>query len=188
MQQGIDDDMSNSRRNENMEFGITALVVDDDQDTVEVLAEFLKIKGINVIGKAYDGLEAVMRYIELKPTVIFLDVMMQNHDGFYTLEKIRKVHPDAIIILITGDATKETRKKLLELDASALIYKPYDINEVIEVTNNLVLKLQQDLLKEIALKKSCLENLNAILEHRLSKSERDKIRKAQYFDEKEKLV
>src|SRR5574337_1118765 len=113
--------MSISRRDENMEFGITALVVDDDPDTVEVLSEFLKIKGINVIGRAYDGLEAIMMYMKLKPTVIFLDVMMHNHDGFYTLEKIRKIHPDAIVILITGDATKETRKKLLDLDASALI-------------------------------------------------------------------
>lgn len=180
--------MSIPRRDENMEFGITALVVDDDPDTVEVLSEFLKIKGINVIGRAYDGLEAVMMYMKLKPTVIFLDVMMHDHDGFYTLEKIRKIHPDAIVILITADVTKETRKKLLELDASATIYKPYDINEVIDVTNNLVLKLQQDLLKEIALKKACLENLNAILENRLSKSQRDAIRKAQYFDDKEKLV
>ena len=168
--------------------GITAIVIDDDIDTVEVLAEFLKIKGINVIGRGYDGLEAIMMYMELKPTVVFLDVMMQSHDGFYTLEKIRKIHPDAIVILITGDVTKDTRKKLLKLDASAIIYKPYDINEVIDVTNNLVLKLQQELLKDIAAKKARLDSLNAILGNHLSKSERDAIRRAQYFDDKEKLV
>lgn len=168
--------------------GITAIVIDDDVDTVEVLAEFLTIKGINVIGKGYDGLEAIMMYMDLKPTVVFLDVMMQNHDGFYTLEKIRKIHPDAIVILITGDVTKDTRKKLLKLDASAIIYKPYDINEVIDVTNNLVLKLQQELLRDIASKKTRLDSLNAILGNHLSKSQRDSLRKAQYFDDKEKLV
>jgi two-component system, chemotaxis family, chemotaxis protein CheY len=168
--------------------GITAIVIDDDVDTVEVLAEFLAIKGINVIGKGYDGLEAIMMYMDLKPTVVFLDVMMQSHDGFYTLEKIRKIHPDAIVILITGDVTKETRKKLLKLDASAIIYKPYDINEVIDVTNSLVLKLQQELLRDIAAKKARLDSLNTILGNHLSKSERDAIRKAQYFDDKEKLV
>lgn len=168
--------------------GITAIVIDDDVDTVEVLAEFLKIKGINVIGKGYDGLEAIMMYMELKPTVVFLDVMMESRDGFYTLEKIRKIHPDAIIILITADVTKSTRKRLEELDASAIIYKPYDINEIIDVTNKLVLKLKQELLNDIASKKARLNNLNEILGNRLGKSEREAIRKAQYFDDKEKLV
>lgn len=180
--------MKTSGRDESIQSAITAIVVDDDLDTVEVLSEFLKIKGINVIGSAHDGLEAVMMYMELKPTVVFLDVMMENHDGFYTLEKIRKIHSDAIVILITADITKETRRKLLELDASAIIYKPYDINEVIDVTNNLVLKLQQDLLKDIAAKKARLDILNAILENRVSKLDRDAIRRAQYFDDKEKLV
>lgn len=173
---------------ENRDGGITAIVVDDDIDTVEVLAEFLKIKGINVIGRGYDGLEAIMMYMELKPTVVFLDVMMENRDGFFTLEKIRKIHPDAIVILITADVTRNTKKRLLELDASAIIYKPYDINEVIDVTNKLVRKLKQELLNDIAAKKTHLDNLNAILGNRLCKSERDTIRRAQYFDDKEKLV
>ena len=168
--------------------GITAIVIDDDVDTVEVLSEFLAIKGITVIGKGYDGLEAIMMYMELKPAVVFLDVMMESHDGFYTLEKIRKIHPDAIIILITADVTKNTKKRLLELDASAIIYKPYDINEVIDVTNKLVRKLKQDLLNDIASKKARLDNLNAILGNRMGKSERGANRKAQYFNDKEKLV
>lgn len=57
-----------------------------------------------------------------------------------------------------------------------------------DVTNNLVLKLQQELLKDIAAKKARWDSLNAILGNHLSKSERDAIRKAQYFDDKEKLV
>jgi two-component system chemotaxis response regulator CheY/two-component system response regulator (stage 0 sporulation protein A) len=62
---------------------ITAIVIDDDIDTVEVLVEFLAIKGINVIGKGYDGLKTIiMMYMELKPTVAFLDVMMQAMMGF----------------------------------------------------------------------------------------------------------
>ncbi len=168
--------------------GVTAIVIDDDVDTVEVLSEFLAIKGITVIGKGYDGLEAIMMYMELKPAVVFLDVMMESRDGFYTLEKIRKIHPDAIIILITADVTKNTKKRLLELDASAIIYKPYDINEVIDVTNKLVRKLKQDLLNDIASKKARLDNLNVILGNRMGRSDRDVNRKAQYFNDKEKLV
>jgi hypothetical protein len=56
------------------------------------------------------------------------------------------------------------------------------------VTNNLVLKLQQELLKDIAAKKARLDSLNAILGNHLNKSQRDEICKAQYFDDKEKQV
>ncbi|MFZ0184879.1 MAG: response regulator [Nitrosotalea sp.] len=173
---------------ENTNNGITAIVIDDDADTVAFLCELLKMKGINVIGKGYDGMEAVKLFMKLRPTIVFLDVTMKDHDGFFSLEKIRKIEPDAIVILITGDLSEDTQKRLIELDASSIIYKPYDINEVIRQTNGLIIKLKQELMQDIAIKKARLEKLNVILGNRLRESDIDTIRRAQYFDDKEKLV
>lgn len=164
--------------------GITAIVIDDDVDTVSVLCEFLRIKGINVLGKGYDGIEAVKIYRKLEPDVVFLDVMMENPDGFYTLGKIREIQPDAIVILITADTTEETRKKLLKLDASAIIYKPYDINEVVSETNRLVLKVKEKLLDEIAVKNSRLQEINTILRNLLERSKNNSIHNPKNFNEK----
>ncbi|HJT09288.1 MAG TPA: response regulator [Candidatus Nitrosotalea sp.] len=166
--------------------GITAIVIDDDMDTVSVLSDFLQLKGITVLGKGYGGLEAVKIYENLRPDVVFLDVMMKKHDGFYTLQKIREIQSDAIIILITADMTEETRIKLLEMKASAIIYKPYDINEIVDVVNKLVLKLKQELLEDIAHKKAILCELNYILKKRLERS--NTTNQSQFFNEKEKLV
>ena len=166
--------------------GITTIVIDDDMDTVSVLSDFLQLKGITVLGKGYGGLEAVKIYEKLRPDVVFLDVMMKKHDGFYTLQKIREIQSDAIIILITADITEETRIKLLEMKASAIIYKPYDINEVVDVVNKLVLKLKQELLEDIAHKKAILCELNYILKKRLERS--NTTNQSQFFNEKEKLV
>ncbi len=165
---------------------ITAIVIDDDIDTVSVLSDFLQLKGITVIEKGYGGLEAVKIYEKLRPDVVFLDVMMKKHDGFYTLQKIREIQSDAIIILITADITEETRIKLLEMKASAIIYKPYDINEVVDVVNKLVLKLKQELLEDIAHKKAILCELNYILKKHLERS--NTTNQSHFFDEKEKLV
>jgi two-component system, chemotaxis family, chemotaxis protein CheY len=173
---------------ENIDTGITAIVIDDDADTVSFLSELLEIKGINVIGKGYDGMDAVKLFIKHRPTIVFLDVTMKDHDGFFTLEKIRKIQPDAIVILMTGDMSEETQKRLIELDASAIIYKPYEINEVMRQTNELIIRLKLELMKDIAAKKARLEKLNTILGNRLHESDINTIRKAQYFDEKEKLV
>ena len=116
---------------------ITVIVIDDDKDTVSVLCDFLQIKGIKVIGRGYDGLEAVEIYKKLRPDAVFLDVMMEGYDGIYGLEKIKEIHKDAIVIMVTADMTVSTHDKLIALDASAIVYKPYDINEIMHVIGKL---------------------------------------------------
>ena len=110
----------------------SVIVVDDDRDTVEVFCEYLAIKNIQVLGRGYDGKAAVELYKEHKPDIVLLDVMMPDFDGFYGLEQIRKHDPNAKIIMVTADLTSDTEKKLVELKASAMIYKPYEIDSVIE--------------------------------------------------------
>ena len=104
----------------------TALVVDDDPDAVEMFSDYLENKGVNVIGKAKDGKEGFELYKKLKPDVVFLDVIMPNFDGFYTLQKIREIDSNAKIIMVTADFSPSTKQKLKELKASDIIYKPYD--------------------------------------------------------------
>jgi len=121
--------------NENIRANV--IVIDDDRDTVSALSDFLEIKGLKVIGKGYDGLEAVELYKKLKPDIVFLDVMMDNFDGLYALEKIKKIQPDAVVIMVTADLNEKTTNQLSELRASATIYKPYDINEIMSVLHKL---------------------------------------------------
>lgn len=116
---------------------ITAIVIDDDKDTVSVLCDFLQIKGVKVIGRGYNGLEAVEMYKKLRPDAVFLDVMMEGYDGIYGLEKIREICQDAIVIMVTADMTVSTHNKLITLDASAIVYKPYDIDEIIHILDKL---------------------------------------------------
>ena len=114
------------RKKPKVQKNATALVVDDDPDTVEMFSDYLENKGVSVIGKGKDGKEGFELYKKLKPDVIFLDVIMPNYDGFYTLKKIREVDSDAKIIMVTADFSPSTKKKLKELKASDIIYKPYD--------------------------------------------------------------
>ncbi len=118
---------SNSKRNKTRILkNATALVVDDDPDAVEMFSDYLENKGVNVIGKAKDGKEGFELYKKLKPDVVFLDVIMPNFDGFYTLKKIREIDSNAKIIMVTADFSPSTKQKLKELKASDIIYKPYD--------------------------------------------------------------
>lgn len=109
----------------------TALVVDDDPDAVEMFSDYLEIKGIQVVGKCKNGKEGFDMYEQLKPDVVFLDIMMPEYDGFYALKKIREINPNAKVIMVTADFTSETKKKLRELKPTDVIYKPYDVEKIL---------------------------------------------------------
>ncbi len=111
---------------------VKVIVVDDDVDTVEVFCEYLEIKDITVLGRGYSGKTAVELYERFMPDIALLDVMMPEYDGFYGLENIKKINPNAKVIMVTADLTYDTEKQLKALNASAVIYKPYEIDSVID--------------------------------------------------------
>jgi two-component system, chemotaxis family, chemotaxis protein CheY len=94
---------------------ITAIVIDD-----------LELMNIHVLGKGYNGKDAVDMYSRFRPNIVFLDVMMPDYDGIYALEKIKRINPRASVIIITADQTEEKENKLVELGASEIIYKPIE--------------------------------------------------------------
>ena len=105
----------------------TAIVVDDDHDIVDVFCEYLELKNVSVLGKGYNGKDAIEMYQKFRPDVVFLDVMMPDYTGFYALEKIKRISPDAKVIITTADQAEETENRLVELDASYIVYKPIEL-------------------------------------------------------------
>ena len=118
----------------------TAIVIDDDIDSVDVLCDYLELEGIQILAKGYDGKECVELYQKLTPDLVFLDVMMPHYDGFYALEKIRKHSSSAILIMVTADLTSMTENRLNMLHASTIVYKPYNMKEIMSKVNDLFLE------------------------------------------------
>ena len=113
-------------RNSRMQKNATAIVIDDDPDAVELFSDYLETKGVKVVGKGNDGYQGFELFQKLNPDIVFLDVIMPKYDGFYTLKKIREVSSKAKVIMVTADFSAETKKKLKQLKATEIIYKPYD--------------------------------------------------------------
>ena len=113
----------------------TAIVVDDDHASVSLLAEFLTIKGIKVVGKGYSGKDAVELYQSLRPDFVFLDIMMPHFGGLYALEKIKNMNMNARVIVIPADISSTTAEEIDRFKVP-YIYKPYDFEEVVKITKN----------------------------------------------------
>jgi len=59
--------------------------------------------------------------------------MMPENDGFYALKEIRKLDPHAKVVAVTADCTNESATRLKELNVSAVVYKPYDVQDIKKV-------------------------------------------------------
>ena len=129
------------------EQSIKALAVDDNPDILTLFVELLQLKNFVVVGKGQNGQEAVELYRTLKPDITFLDVVMPNGDGIYALEKIREINPTAIVIMVTSDLAATTAERLEQLRASAIIHKPFDINDIVNVVKDLVPEINANKMK-----------------------------------------
>ncbi|MDH2907387.1 MAG: response regulator [Candidatus Nitrosotalea sp.] len=115
----------------------TVLVVDDNPDVLSLFVELLELKNFQVVGTGRNGKEAVAQYEKLRPDITFLDVVMPNTDGIYALDLIREINPDAIVVMITTDLSQDTAKRLEDLKATAVVYKPFDINDLVKIVGEI---------------------------------------------------
>lgn len=110
----------------------TAIIADDDEHIRNMTSEMLEASGVAVLAHAKDGKEAVEYFERLEPNIVVLDVSMPNYDGVYALERIRR-YDSAKIIMVTGDKTEDTAERLRKLGPVAVLYKPYDFEELLKV-------------------------------------------------------
>ena len=111
----------------------TAIVIDDDRVSTHLFRDILRMMGIEVLASGYNGKDAVRLYKTYRPDIIFTDIRMPENDGFYALEEIRKFDPYAKVVAVTADFTDESAMRLKELNISAVIYKPFDIQDIKKV-------------------------------------------------------
>jgi two-component system, chemotaxis family, chemotaxis protein CheY len=114
---------------------IKVIVIDDEHDVSEVLCEFLKIKGIEVLGRGKNGNDAIELYQKLHPDLVLMDLVMPDYDGFYGIEKIREFDPTSKIMIISASLTHAYVQKLIEMNVNSISLKPYDLNNIIDVIN-----------------------------------------------------
>ncbi|HEX5359445.1 MAG TPA: response regulator [Candidatus Nitrosotalea sp.] len=115
----------------------TVIVVDDNSDVRSLLVELLELKNFQVVGTGRNGNDAVTLYKKLKPDITLLDVVMPDTDGLYALDHIREMNSYAAVIMITTDLSQDTAKKLEDLRATAVVYKPFDINDLVKIIHDI---------------------------------------------------
>lgn len=111
----------------------TILIVEDDRDIRDVLADILVDEGYHVL-LAEDGLEGLQRLSEgPRPALILLDLMMPHMDGFEFRDEQRRRPEwrDIPIVLLT--AGSDLPDKARQLDAADALRKPVKLEALLEM-------------------------------------------------------
>ena len=106
------------------------LLVDDSRTSRRMLKEIIEGAGHEIIGEAENGEEGYLKFKELKPDLVTLDITMPKMDGLEALKLIHKEDENAKVIMITAAGQKEKMMQAIKEGASEFITKPYEAEEV----------------------------------------------------------
>lgn len=124
---------------------IRVLVVDDSAFARKVLRQMLSASpGLDVVGTARDGLEALEKIVELRPDVVTLDLVMPHLDGLGVLEGLPESDPPRVVIVSVSDADTELGAAALQAGAVDIVRKPTALatQQLFEVEHELVRKVR----------------------------------------------
>jgi DNA-binding response OmpR family regulator len=109
------------------------LIADDDLDLLAVLSVRLKKEGFDVIAAA-DGYQAFTYTSNLKPDAVILDINMPCGDGFSVHQRLRDnmLLLSIPIIYLTGEKSARVHTLAAQMNAYAVILKPFDAEELMK--------------------------------------------------------
>ncbi len=118
----------------------TTLVVDDDADMRLLVRSVLRRGGIDVVGEAADGTEALAKFSELRPpvpTIVLLDNQMPDLTGVEVASRIRSTSPDQLIVLFSAYLSEAIVAEADRLGVAACVSKT-DALKLSEIIRELV--------------------------------------------------
>jgi len=130
-QQGIDLDTIQARPSARR-----ALIIDDDPDTVDLIKIIFRNAGMDVVG-AFSGKEAIQKCSDSHPTIILLDLMMPDMDGWETFHNIRQM-TDVPVIVVSADTKKENVVRGLNIGFDDYVTKPFFPPELVARVNTVL--------------------------------------------------
>lgn len=106
------------------------LIADDAGFVRELLINACEQLGYQVIGEAADGLQAIEMAKNLKPDIIFMDLVMPKINGLEATVKILEILPEVFIIGCSSLDDEFTLKQVNDKGCRAFLRKPFNLNQI----------------------------------------------------------
>jgi DNA-binding NarL/FixJ family response regulator len=112
---------------------VRVLLADDDAGFVDALRTVIDGQPhLGVVGIAANGLDAIELAEELDPDAVVIDLHMPLLDGVTAVARLRRDHPHACLIALTGDRTERIHEAVREAGADAVLLKDDFVETLME--------------------------------------------------------
>ncbi len=108
------------------------LVVDDLKSIRLTLGGILEDEGHNVV-LAENGYQAIEAAQQISFDLIFMDIKMPGINGVQTFREVKKINPQAAVIMMTAYSVEDLVREALEEGAFAVVYKPFDMENIVRI-------------------------------------------------------
>ncbi|QHS21860.1 response regulator [Virgibacillus sp. MSP4-1] len=110
----------------------TVLVTDDAAFMRMQLKDILTKQGHEVVGEASNGKEAIDQFTELQPDLVTMDITMPEMDGVAAVKEIKKMNPDATVIMCSAMGQQGMVIEAIKAGAKDFIVKPFTSERIQE--------------------------------------------------------
>ena len=112
------------------------LVIDDDRDHAESIADILSMRGHSVEA-AFSGEQGVEIFRQEDFDIVFMDVKLPGMNGVETFFEFKKIRPDARVMMMTGFSVEQLITQALENGALGVLRKPFAIQDLLHVLDQI---------------------------------------------------
>ncbi|MBR1763850.1 MAG: response regulator [Ruminococcus sp.] len=117
---------------------VKILLCDDSMFARKKLGMFLTSIGVVNISEAADGEEAVSKYKENKPDLVFMDIVMPKLTGIDALKAIKEFDPGAKVVMASSVGTQSHLKQAIVLGAYDFVQKPIEDSQIEKIVKNVI--------------------------------------------------
>ncbi len=114
------------------------LVVDDAAFMRMMIKDVLTKNGYTVVGEAENGQKAIEKFKELTPDLVIMDITMPEVDGIQAVKEIKKVDPNAKIVMCSAMGQQAMVIESIQAGARDFIVKPFQADRVIEAVKKVL--------------------------------------------------
>jgi two-component system, chemotaxis family, chemotaxis protein CheY len=109
------------------------MIVDDAEFMRMIIRDILLIHGHEVVAEVGDGEEAIQTYLEVKPYLVLMDIIMLNMDRKEALQKLLVMDPDAKVIMCSSLGQNALITESMKIGSMGFIVKPFEVDGMLNV-------------------------------------------------------
>ena len=113
------------------------MIVEDSSLMIAVISNFIKKEERDIeIITANSGDEAIIKFKEQNPDLVFMDIKMPGMDGITALEEIKKLDSNAKVVMCTSLKEPEQEERAKNAGCVGYIMKPFSRQDIVDALNN----------------------------------------------------